>query len=311
MNYLQSAIAVLDIEARAIVQLKKRLNDNFIQAVNAILSGSGRVVMCGMGKSGHIARKIFATLVSTGTPSVFVHPGEAYHGDLGLIQKGDIFVAISYSGETEEIIRLIPYIKENHNFLIAITGQPNSTLGLHANVVLNASVDEEACPYQLAPTASTTAALAIGDALAIVLMKARDFTPENFARFHPGGSLGQKLLGTVAEQIKPVNFVSASTNVRVVISALTASNVGLVFVGNENCLQGIITDGDLRRAMEFHADSAFFSLVACDIMSNNPITVDKDTRLVDADNLMKTRRVNSLVVASCSTILGAYVTINK
>ncbi|HID00026.1 MAG TPA: KpsF/GutQ family sugar-phosphate isomerase, partial [Piscirickettsiaceae bacterium] len=206
MKYQQSAKRVFDIEAAAIANLKTLLNDDFDGAVEAILNSSGRVVICGMGKSGLIGKKIMATLASTGTPSFFMHPGEAFHGDLGMVAPDDIFVAISNSGETEEVIRLLPFLKDNGNTIIAMTGNPASTLAKNADFHLNIAVPQEACPHQLAPTSSTTATLVMGDALAVALMEARNFQPQDFARFHPGGSLGRKLLTKVRHEMKTDNL---------------------------------------------------------------------------------------------------------
>ena len=195
MDYIEIAKGVFAIEAQAISQLADRLDNSFAEAVKQILTSRGRVIICGMGKSGIIGKKIAATLASTGTPSFFMHPGEAYHGDLGMVTPDDVFVAISNSGETDEVVKLIPFLRSNGNYLIALTGNALSTLAKAAHSHLDVGVQEEACPLQLAPTSSTTATLAMGDALAVTLMKARDFKPENFARLHPGGSLGRRQPG--------------------------------------------------------------------------------------------------------------------
>ena len=225
MNFSDIARSVFSVEAKAVSALSDNLSTDFDDAVSAILSSEGKTIVCGMGKSGIIGKKIAATLASTGTPSFFMHPGEAYHGDLGMVSPDDVFIAISNSGETEEVVKLIPFLKDNGNVLIAMTGNPDSTLAKAANYHLNVGVEEEACPLQLAPTSSTTATLAMGDALAVTLMKARDFKPENFARFHPGGSLGRRLLSRVENEMVSDNLpvIQPDASVAEVISAKAIS----------------------------------------------------------------------------------------
>src|SRR5690606_22710525 len=206
---------VFGIEADAIRALAGQIDECFSQTVDKILRSRGRTIVCGMGKSGIIGKKIAATFASTGTPSFFMHPGEAYHGDLGMVTPDDVFIAISYSGETDEVVKLLPFLKDNGNFLIAITGNAASTLATAANCHLNVHVPREACPLHLAPTSSTTATLAMGDALAVSLMEARDFKPENFARFHPGGSLGRRLLGRVENEMTARNLPIVQTDASV------------------------------------------------------------------------------------------------
>ncbi len=293
MKYQDIAKRVFDIEATAIDHLKNLLTDDFDGAVNAILNSKGRVVICGMGKSGLIGKKIMATLASTGTPSFFMHPGEAFHGDLGMVAPDDIFVAISNSGETEEVIRLLPFLKDNGNTLIAMTGNPTSTLAKNADYHLNIAVPQEACPHQLAPTSSTTATLVMGDALAVALMEARNFQPQDFARFHPGGSLGRKLLTKVRHEMKTDNLplVSADAPMKEVIHAMSAGRLGLCIVDEG---RGIITDGDLRRHLENDPD--LMNKTAGEIMTPNPKSISPDARLTEAEELMNQHKITSLLV---------------
>ncbi|HIQ39994.1 MAG TPA: KpsF/GutQ family sugar-phosphate isomerase [Sulfurivirga caldicuralii] len=293
MKYQQSAKRVFDIEAAAIANLKTLLNDDFDGAVEAILNSSGRVVICGMGKSGLIGKKIMATLASTGTPSFFMHPGEAFHGDLGMVAPDDIFVAISNSGETEEVIRLLPFLKDNGNTIIAMTGNPASTLAKNADFHLNIAVPQEACPHQLAPTSSTTATLVMGDALAVALMEARNFQPQDFARFHPGGSLGRKLLTKVRHEMKTDNLplVTRDAPMKEVIHTMSAGRLGLCIVDEG---RGIITDGDLRRHLE--NDPELMEKTAGEIMTTHPKSISPDARLTEAEAIMNQHKITSLLV---------------
>jgi arabinose-5-phosphate isomerase len=305
-NHIVSAKEVLTIEAEALVTLVKKIDNNFILSVDAVLASQGKAIICGMGKSGIIGKKIAATLASTGTSSFFMHPGEAYHGDLGMVSPDDVFIAISNSGETDEVVKLIPFLKDNGNVLIAMTGNPSSTLAEASNFHINVGVEKEACPLQLAPTASTTATLAMGDALAVTLMKARNFKPENFARFHPGGSLGRRLLSRVenemvSENLPVINADASSTDV---ISMISQSGLGMAIIV-ENCKHYVITDGDLRRAIEKYK-GAFFSIKASDMMVDNPVSVIIGTRVDDALQLMETRSVNSVLVIESSAVVGVF-----
>ena len=306
MDYIEIAKDVFTIEARAIGQLAERLDNAFSEAVQQILASRGRVIICGMGKSGIIGKKIAATLASTGTPSFFMHPGEAYHGDLGMVTPDDVFVAISNSGETDEVVKLIPFLRSNGNHLIALTGNPLSTLAKAAHNHLDIGVQEEACPLQLAPTSSTTATLAMGDALAVTLMKARDFKPENFARFHPGGSLGRRLLSKVEDEMVKTNLplVSADAKVLDVIHAMTRGSLGLAIVRHSDGW-GLITDGDIRRAIERHSE-AVFGKSAAELMSSDPAIVPLGTRVEDALMLMDSRRITSLLVFDNEQIVGVF-----
>ena len=306
MDYIEIAKSVFAIEAQAVGQLAEQLDNSFAEAVQRILSSNGRVIICGMGKSGIVGKKIAATLASTGTPSFFMHPGEAYHGDLGMVTPDDVFVAISNSGETDEVIKLISFLKDNGNCLITLTGNPNSTLARASHAHLNVSVKEEACPLQLAPTSSTTATLAMGDALAVTLMKARDFKPEHFARFHPGGSLGRRLLSRVEDEMAKgdLPLVGEQAKVLEVIHAMTRGSLGLAIV---ECTSGwgIVTDGDIRRAIERHG-AEVFDKCAVDFMSRDPAMVPIGTRVEDALMLMENRCITSLLVFEGERIVGVF-----
>lgn len=304
-SYLERARRVLRIEAAAIHALIEQLGPDLAAAVDAILASRGRVIVCGMGKSGLIGNKIAATLASTGTPAFSVHPGEASHGDLGMVRPEDIFLALSNSGETDEVIRLIPFLQDNGNRLVAITGRPESTLARYADFHLNAAVSEEACPLQLAPTASTTATLALGDALAVVLMEARGFRPEHFARFHPGGNLGRRLLTRVGHVMHTENLpiVRPDDPAARVVQTISAGRLGVAVVCTGPELLGIVTDGDLRRAMERHRRD-FSELSAAAMMTRDPIRIDREARLQDAVDLMTEHSITSLVITDDRRLAG-------
>lgn len=304
-EFIKEAVRVFEIEASAILGLIDKLDSSFDEALQTILNTTGRVIVCGMGKSGLIGRKIVATLASTGTPSFFMHPGEAYHGDLGMVSSQDIFIAISNSGETEEVIKLIPFLKGNKNILISLTGNPNSTLARSSNYHLNVGVEKEACPLQLAPSSSTTAALAMGDAIAISLMTARKFQPENFARFHPGGSLGRRLLLKVEDEMvfKDLPFILPDASIMEVISVISNGRLGMAIVQGEK--PSIITDGDLRRALERY-EQDIFAKKASELMTTNPVTVVKGTRVEDALKLMDSKRISSLIVLDNGAVAGVF-----
>jgi len=303
---IAAARRVFEIEANAVAALADSLGVDFERAVQHLLTSRGRAIVCGMGKSGIIARKIAATLASTGTPSFFMHPGEAYHGDLGMVTPEDTFIAVSYSGETEEVLKLLPFLEENQNFLIAATGDANSSLSMSADCHLDVSVDAEACPLRLAPTSSTTAALAMGDALAVALMEARGFKPENFARFHPGGSLGRRLLSRVEHEMisRDLPILDEDAGVMEILHAVTNSSIGLTAVktGSE---WAVITDGDLRRAVE-NFGPTFFERRAADIMTRNPASVVVGTRAEDARAKMERRRISALLVFDGDQLVGIF-----
>ena len=302
IDYQAIAKQVLDIEAEAVLHLKTLIDNNFSGSVEAILNTQGRVVICGMGKSGLIGKKIMATFASTGTPCFFMHPGEAFHGDLGMVSPKDVFLALSNSGETEEVIRLLPFLKDNGNVVISMTGRPDSTLALNADFHLNIAVPKEACPHQLAPTSSTTATLVMGDALAVALMEARNFQPHEFARFHPGGSLGRKLLTRVKHEMTSKNLpmVTANSSVQEVIHTMNEGRLGLCIVDNG---KGIITDGDLRRHMETNSAN-FMQLTAQDLMGLNPKTIDAEARLNEAEEMMNENKITSLLVTENGKVAG-------
>lgn len=301
-----------NIEINELNQVYKKNYESFVDVVTNLSNSAGRVIVCGMGKSGHIGKKIFATLVSTGTPSFFLHPAEAFHGDLGLILPNDIFLGVSNSGETEELLKLIPFLKDNGNSIIAMTGNPNSSLATAADFHLDIGVSQEACPLQLAPTSSTTATLVMGDALAIALMEAREFKPENFARFHPGGSLGRKLLGKVSDYYIHASSVHCDADFKTILVCMASSSGGIICVIDDNSdLFGVITDGDIRRKLSSGELEQLLKLKAKDIMSTNPKLVSKDTRCSDADSLMAELGINSLLVKGDNKNLYIYQNLNR
>jgi len=306
IDYIASAKRVFEIESRSVADLADRLDDNYRVAVETILQSRGRVIICGMGKSGIVGHKLSATLSSTGTPSYFMHPGEAFHGDLGMVTPDDVFIAISSSGETSEVLKLIPFLRENGNFLIAMTGNPQSTLAKSAACHLNIGVKQEACPLELAPTSSTTATIAMGDALAVTLMQARDFKPENFARFHPGGSLGRRLLRKVSDEMITENLplVAPSARITELLSAMTHGNLGLAIV-KRPIGWGLISDGDIRRAIERYGDEVF-QKTAEQLMTPDPVMVSTQTRVEDALALMESRKITRLLVSDNGEILGVF-----
>jgi arabinose-5-phosphate isomerase len=292
---------VLETEAAAILALVERLDQRFDCAVQLLRDCKGRVILTGMGKSGIICRKIAATLTSTGTAAFFLHPAEARHGDLGVIQSDDVVIALSYSGETDELLRLLETIRRLGAKLIAITGGRQSTLAQAADVALDCSVAEEACPMNLVPTASTTAALAIGDALAMTLLVDKGFRVEDFANLHPGGKIGKRLMRveSLMHAGDKCPIVHATTRMRDVIYEMSRKGLGMTCVvdgtGEEASLLGIITDGDLRRHMEGAAD--VLDLMATDVMTRNPVSVTRNTLAAEALNIMEQRKITSIVVA--------------
>ncbi len=302
---LRLARETLAIEAAAVQGLAARLTDSFAHAVQAILACRGRVVVMGMGKSGHVGRKIAATLASTGTPAMFVHPAEASHGDLGMIQNADVVLAISNSGESEEITAILPVLKRLGAALVAMTGNPSSTLAQHADWVLNSGVEKEACPLNLAPTASTTAQLALGDALAVALLDARGFKADDFARSHPGGALGRKLLTLVSDVMRAgetVPRVSASTGFSDLMREMSAKGLGAsAVVDAQGKPIGIFTDGDLRRQVEQGVDLR--GKTAGQVMHANPRTVRANALAVDAVEVMEQAKITSVLVVDAQGLL--------
>ncbi len=287
---------VLEIEAAAVAALARRLGDTFRAAVQLILDSRGRVVVSGIGKSGHIARKLAATFASTGTPAYFVHAAEAVHGDLGMITRDDVLIAISNSGENDELLTIVPLVKRLGGKLIAITGNESSSLAHEADIHLDARVDQEACPLNLAPTASTTAALALGDALAVALLDARGFGAEDFARSHPGGALGRKLLTHVADVMRSdVPTLDEDVTVPTALAAMTRGGMGMaVVLDAKGTISGIFTDGDLRRAMERLGDLRTTPVSA--VMTRGPRSIGPRRLAVEAVEMMEANRINQLLV---------------
>ena len=303
----------LEIEARALLALADRQGEHFACAVEAMLACRGRVVVMGMGKSGHVGRKIAATLASTGTPAFFVHPAEASHGDLGMVTAGDVVLAISYSGESDELAAILPALKRLGITLIAMTGGPQSTLARHADWVLSCAVDEEACPLNLAPTASTTAQMALGDALAVALLEQRGFRPEDFARSHPGGALGRRLLVHVADLMArgdALPAVAPDTPLLAMMRTMSAKALGaaLVVDGRQRLL-GIFTDGDLRRLVEQGSDLR--ALTAGEVMHRGPRTIAPGALAADAAELMEQHRITAVVVVEDDNRLAGLLTIGQ
>jgi arabinose-5-phosphate isomerase len=306
---LALAARTLDIEAAALAGVRQRLSASFTQAVRVILASHGRVVVMGMGKSGHVGRKIAATLASTGTPAMFVHPAEASHGDLGMVTREDVVIAISNSGESDELNVIIPVLKRQHVALIAITGNPGSTLGQHADVVLESTVEQEACPLNLAPTASTTAQMALGDALAVALLDARGFAEDDFARSHPGGALGRKLLMHVYDLMRKdegVPRVGPDAAFTDVMREMSAKGMGATaVVDHAGHPIGVFTDGDLRRLIERGQDLR--ALKATDVMRANPRTIRANRLAAEAADLMENYKFNCmLVVDDAGVLVGAF-----
>jgi len=296
---LELARQVLRIEADAVLALRDRVDGAFLDALSIILNCKGRVIVCGIGKSGHVGRKIASTLASTGTPAFFVHPAEASHGDLGMITAEDVVIALSNSGESSELLNILPSIKRQGAKLIAMTGNPKSSLSRDADVHLDAGVAQEACPLNLAPTASTTAALALGDALAVALLDARGFGAEDFARSHPGGSLGRRLLTRMRDVMRTgeaIPTVPPEASVAEAIREITRGTIGMtVVVSPENRVVGVFTDGDLRRAVLKNLD--LHNLTVNDVMTRNPRVTGPDKLAAEAVEMMEKYKINQIPVA--------------
>ena len=307
-DFCSLGLAVIENEAASIAALTDRIGAEFEQACHYLLNCKGRVVVTGMGKSGHIGNKIAATLASTGTPAFFVHPGEAGHGDLGMITENDVVLALSNSGETSEIITILPILKRLGVPLIALTGNSNSNLAKEAEVHLDVGVEKEACPLGLAPTSSTTASLAMGDALAVALLEARGFTEQDFARSHPGGSLGRRLLlhiGDIMRTGDAIPRISHSASLKEALLEITRKGLGMTAVVDEvDNIIGIYTDGDLRRTLDQGVD--IHQCMIKDVMTTECITVSKDSLAEEAVQLMESKRVNSFLVADADhKLIGA------
>ena len=305
---LALAAQTFDIEARALQALGSRQGEGFVRAVQTMLACRGRTIVMGMGKSGHVGRKIAATLASTGTPAFFVHPAEASHGDLGMVTPGDVVLAISNSGESDELAALLPALRRLSVTLVAMTGKPQSTLARHADIVLSSAVDQEACPLNLAPTASTTAQMALGDALAVALLDARGFVEADFARSHPGGSLGRKLLMHVRDLMRSGDAlprVAPTASMSQMLREMSAKGLGFTAVADaDGQVLGIFTDGDLRRLIERGAD--LLPLTAQEVMHRSPRLVREDALAVEAAGLMEQHRITSVIVVDeAGRITGA------
>ncbi|EHK91226.1 KpsF/GutQ family sugar isomerase [Aggregatibacter actinomycetemcomitans] len=296
MNYLHIAQETLSVEENALGQLKQRLDGTFADVVDLILNCKGRLVIGGIGKSGLVGKKMVATFASTGTPSFFLHPTEAFHGDLGMLKPIDVVMLISYSGETDDVNKLIPSLKNFGNKIIALTSNKNSTLARHADYVLDITVQREVCPNNLAPTTSVIVTMALGDALAVCLMRARDFQPEDFAKFHPGGSLGRRLLCRVKDQMQTRLPVAAlTTTFTDCLTIMNEGRMGVALVMEQQQLRGIITDGDIRRALTANGAESL-NKTAQELMTSHPKTIHQDTYISEAENYMKAHKIHSLVV---------------
>lgn len=303
-----TAKRVFDIEIESLKEVADSIGDDFTAAVDAILESKGKLIVAGVGKSGLIGRKIAATLASTGTPSFFLHPGEAFHGDLGMVEHDDLVILISYSGETDEVLKIIPFLKWNNNQIISITGNPNSTIAKNSDYHLNVCITREACPLELAPTSSTTVTLVMGDALAIALMEAKQFQHEDFARFHPGGSLGRKLLVKVKDLMRKegLPFIDKNASFTEMLLCMSEGKLGMVIVGTADRVEGIVTDGDLRRALVRNPDTK--QLHIDDMMTINPVIVEPEEYIHEAEQLMIDRKIATILVGSAQnrTVTGVY-----
>jgi len=304
---------VFDIEIESLRNVANSIDDEFTRVVQAILQTKGKLIVIGIGKSGIIGKKIAATFASTGTPSFFLHPGEAFHGDLGMVGANDLVVLISYSGETDEVLKLIPFFKWNKNVIVSITGYPNSTIAKNSDFHLYINISHEACPLSLAPTSSTTATLVMGDALAVALMESRQFQYEDFARFHPGGSLGRKLLTKVKDNMRTDNlpFIGEEASFTELLLRMSEGRLGMVIVGDVRYVKGIITDGDLRRALLQNPDTS--QLTVTGMMTTNPLFVGENEFINQAEQLMLEKKITTILVSTDAerSISGVYQIYNQ
>ena len=304
---------VFDTEIESLRFVADAIDDEFSRVVDAILNATGKLIVIGIGKSGIIGKKIAATFASTGTPSFFLHPGEAFHGDLGMVGADDMVILISYSGETDEVLKLIPFLEWNKNVIIGITGNPNSTVAKNSRYHLNICIKQEACPLALAPTSSTTAALVMGDALAVALMESRQFQHEDFARFHPGGSLGRKLLVRVKDLMRTdkLPFIKADASFTELLLKMSEGRLGMVIVGDMDSVEGIVTDGDLRRALFKNPDTSQLTLEG--MMTKTPVFISEAEFINRAEQLMIDKKITTVLVGSSDdrTLSGIYQIYNQ
>ena len=298
-NVIDVAKKCLQDEAQAILNLIPKLDDDFTKAIELIIGSKGKLIITGVGKSGHIGVKIASTMASTGTPAFFVNPLDAFHGDLGMIGEGDVVLAISNSGHTDELLRFIPFLKERNIPIISMTGNPISLLAKYSTCHLNVAVEREACPLNLAPTSSTTAALAMGDAIACALMTVRKFQAKDFAQFHPGGSLGRRLLSRVKDYMTSENLpiVNRESKISDTLMQISRTKMGIAVVIESEEIIGVVTDGDIRRAMQ-RDQERFFLLTVKDIMNTNPKLIDEDAKLSQAEEIMRQYNIKSLIVVN-------------
>lgn len=298
-NVINVAKKCFQEEAQAILNLIPKLDDNFTKAIELIIESKGKFIVTGVGKSGHIGAKIASTLASTGTPAFFVNPLDAFHGDLGMIGEGDVVLAISNSGQTDELLRFIPLLRERNIPIISMSGNPASLLAKYSDCHLNVSVDKEACPLNLAPTSSTTATLAMGDAIACALMTVRNFQAKDFAQFHPGGSLGRRLLSRVKDYMTSDNLpiVTRESKISDTLLQISRTKMGIAVVVENDEILGVVTDGDIRRTMQRDQDS-FFQLAVKDLMNDTPKTIKEDAKLSHAEEIMRQHNIKSLIVVN-------------
>lgn len=304
INTIEIASQVLQSESKSIMRSIEYLNSDFEKAIEVIYQSAGRLVITGIGKSAHIAAKIVATLNSTGTPAIFMHAAEAVHGDLGMITKDDVILCISKSGNSPEIKVLVPLLKRDGNVLIGMTGNTESFLGKHSDYIINCSIEKESCPNNLAPTNSTTVQLALGDAMAVCLMKYKEFGAEDFAKFHPGGALGKKMLLKIEDMLDRNNKpqVSELANIKEIIFEISNKRLGVTAVVKNEELIGIITDGDIRRMLEKTSD--FTNVTAEQLMTKSPITIDANERVSDALDILESKKITQLLVTSQGSYIG-------
>jgi arabinose-5-phosphate isomerase len=312
MNIKETAIQCLKDESQSLLDLIPFVDDDFVKAVELISNCKGKIIVTGIGKSGHIGAKIAATLASIGIPSFFLNPVDAFHGDLGMINEGDIVLAISHSGQTDELLRIIPFLTRRNIPLMGMSGNPDSLLARHVLYHITVSVKKEACPLNLAPTSSTTATLAMGDAIACALVNIRNFKESDYAMFHPGGSLGKRLLLKVKDIMykKDLPIVDIEENVLNMLSVMTNGKLGLVVVLEKKKILGLLTNGDLRRAIEKNKND-FFNLKICEIMNPNPIVIHEDESLANADALFKEKRLNMFMVLDSNSDFAGILDIRE